>query len=152
MSRIEASRPHVFGMITTRASRHYTPVALRSFFAHTPFTASDRFILIDNDADFEVPADLPADAITVVRPAAPQGFARNANLLLAEARALEADLFLMNNDLVFPPGWLEPMAVPRRALLSPVSNAEATHSVGAFTTRPTMDLEEYAGHDAELAT
>jgi GT2 family glycosyltransferase/glycosyltransferase involved in cell wall biosynthesis len=146
----EPPRANVFGMITTSASAHYTPVALRSFFAHTPFGHGDKFVLVDNDGDFVLPADLPASQITIVRPTRPQGFARNANALLAEARALGADLFLLNNDLVFTSGWLEPLLANRRALLSPLSNAELTRSAGALTTRPTMDLDEYVGREADL--
>jgi GT2 family glycosyltransferase len=137
-------------MMTTSASRHYTPVALRSFFTHTLLDSGDRFILIDNDGDFVLPDDVPAASIAVVRPGKPQGFAKNANFLLAEARAHRADLFLLNNDLVFTSGWLEPLAVNRRALLSPLSNAQLSRTAGAFTTRPAMDLEDYAGHEAAL--
>src|SRR5690349_5034859 len=109
---------HLFGMITTSASRHYTPVALRSFLAHTPLAAGDRLVLIDNDGDFELPADVSSERITIVRAAAPQSFARNANVLLGEARSAGADLFLLNNDLVFTPGWLEPLTADRHALTS----------------------------------
>ena len=141
---------HLFGMITTSASRHYTPVALRSFFAQTPLQDGDRVVLIDNDGDFVLPEDLPVARLTVVRPKTPQSFARNANTLLADARAHGADLWLMNNDLVFTSGWLEPLLANRRSLLSPLSNAELSRTAGGFTTRPTMDLEEYTGHEADL--
>jgi GT2 family glycosyltransferase len=137
-------------MITTAASRHYTPVALRSFFTHTPLTADDRFVLIDNDGDFELPEDIPADRVTLFRPKSPQGFARNANVLLAYARTHQADLLLMNNDLVFTSGWLEPLLVSRRSLLSPVSNAQISARAATFTTRPAMDLDDYRGHEAAL--
>jgi len=146
-----ASRlPRVFGMVTTSASRHYTPVALRSLFAHTPLGDDDRVILIDNDGDFALPDEVPAARITVVRPDTPQGFARNGNLLLAEARGRGADLFFLNNDLVFTSGWLDPLVVDRRALLSPVSNAEVAHSAGALATQPAMDLSDYVGREADL--
>ena len=145
-----ARRPTVFGMVTTAASRHYTPLALRSFFAHTPLSEGDRFVLIDNDADFELPADVPADRITLIRPETPQGFAANGNLLLREARAHGADLFFMNNDLVFTRGWLEPLLADRAALFSPMSNAQVTGSAGRFTLQPFMDLEDYTGHEAAV--
>ena len=144
-------RPYVFGMITTAASRHYTPVALRSFFAQTPFGSDDTFFLIDNDADFDLPDDL-AGRVRVVRPAKPQAFARNANLLIAEARRRGADLFLMNNDLVFTPGWHDAMAADRRALMSPLSNAQLTRQSGTFTTQPLMDLSEYLGYESNVET
>jgi GT2 family glycosyltransferase len=141
---------NLFGMITTAASRHYTPLALRSFFAHTLLAAGDRVVLVDNDGDFVLPDDIPRDRLQLVRPAAPQSFACNANMLLADARAAGADLFLLNNDLVFPTGWLEPLLADRKALLSPLSNAQVTRSAGTFTTEPAMDLEAFTGHDADL--
>ncbi len=137
-------------MITTTASRHYTCAALRSFFACTPHHLIDDFILIDNDGDFVLPQNLPCDRITVFRPASPQSFARNANECLARARERGADLFLLNNDLVFTAGWLEPMLADRRALLSPLTNAQVAHSAGALSTRPEMDLADYIGHEADL--
>src|SRR5690606_14022156 len=129
-----------FGMMTTAASCAYTPVALRSFFAHTTLAEGDRLVLVDNDGDFELPTNVPAGRVTLVRPERPQSFARNANLLLAEARRSGADLLLLNNDLVFTSGWLDPLLADRRALLSPMSNAELSRSSGALTTRPAMDL------------
>jgi GT2 family glycosyltransferase len=137
-------------MVTTAASREYTPVALRSFFAHTPLVEGDCFLLIDNDGGFVLPDDLPPHLITVVRPDAPRGFAGNGNVLLAEARARGADLVFLNNDLVFTSGWLAPLVADRRALLSPVSNAQVAGAADGFVTQPTLDLEDYTGHEAQL--
>jgi O-methyltransferase/8-demethyl-8-(2,3-dimethoxy-alpha-L-rhamnosyl)tetracenomycin-C 4'-O-methyltransferase len=141
---------NLFGMITTSRSREYTPVALKSFFERTPLKRDDRFILIDNNGDFVLPDEVPAERLTVVRHAEPQGFARNANLLLAEARKGQADLFLLNNDLVFTSGWLEPLLSSRRALLSPMSNAEVAYAAGALRMQPAMDLSDYVGHESDL--
>jgi GT2 family glycosyltransferase len=143
---------NLFGMITTSGSRDYTPLALRSFFSRTPLGTSDRLILIDNDADFVVPDDVPRQRLTVVRPERPQGFAVNANMLLAEARQCEADLFLLNNDLVFTSGWLTPFLKDRRSLLSPLSNAQVNHSHRGLTTRTVMNLDDYIGREADLET
>jgi GT2 family glycosyltransferase len=140
----------LFGMVTTAASRRYTPLALRSFFARTPLGERDQLLLIDNDGDFALPAGLPAGRVTLVRPEAPQGFARNGNLLLREARTRGADLFFLNNDLVFTTGWLEPLLADRKALLSPLSNAQVAGRAGSFATQPCMDLEDYTGHEAAV--
>jgi hypothetical protein len=147
-----AVRGHVnlFGMITTSGSSAYTPVALRSFFARTTLGPNDRFVLIDNDADFALPDDVAAARVTIVRPPTPLGFAQNANHLLIEARKSAANLFLLNNDLVFTGGWLEPLLTDRRALLSPLSNAQITHSAGRLKTEPAMDLHDYVGREADL--
>ena len=142
--------PNLFGMVTTAASRDYTPLALRSFFTHTPLGDGDRVILIDNDGDFDLPADIPTDRLSVVTPGQPQGFAQNGNLLLREAKARGADLFFMNNDLVFTAGWLEPLLVERKALLSPVSNSEVAGVAGTFATQRAMDLEDYIGHETAV--
>ena len=144
--------PHLFGMITTAASRHYTPLALRSFFEHTPLAEGDRVVLVDNDGDFVLPDDIPSERVTLFRPKSPQGFARNANVLLAFARKHQADLVLMNNDLVFTGGWLDPLVTDRRSLLSPVSNAQISGRAGTLTTQPAMGLEEYLGHENDLET
>ena len=87
-----------------------------------------------------------------MRRPAPESFAGNANLLLAEAKSRGADLFLMNNDLVFTPGWLGPMTADRRALLSPLSNAQLTRHAGTFTTQPLMDLTDYIGYESNVET
>jgi GT2 family glycosyltransferase len=150
MSQPTGRRAHLFGMITTAASRHYTPVALRSFFTCTPLGDRDHLLLIDNDGDFALPEDVPADRITLVRPHKPQGFARNANTCLAEARTRKADLFLLNNDLIFTTGWLDPLLADRRALLSPMSNAQITRSAGSWLTQPAMTLSDYAGHEGDI--
>src|ERR1051325_2349202 len=122
--------PHLFGMITTAASRHYTPVALRSFFAHTALGDNDHVVLVDNDGDFVLPEEIPASRVTLFRQKSPQGFASNANVPLAYGRKRQADLVLMNNDLVFTGGWLEPLLTDRRSLLSPVSNAQVSAQAG----------------------
>ncbi len=51
--------PHVFGMVTTRASADYALPALTTFFDHTPWHEGASFLLIDNDACFD-PTWLPA--------------------------------------------------------------------------------------------
>jgi GT2 family glycosyltransferase len=137
-------------MVTTAASRHYTPLALRSFFARTPLGVDDRVILIDNDGGFELPADLAAATLEVVTPPAPRGFAANGNFLLQEARVRGADLFFLNNDLVFTTGWLDPLRVDRHALLSPLSNGQVGARTATFATQPWMDLEDYLGHEATV--
>ncbi len=142
------SAPLVFAMITTRASRAYTPLALRSFFEHTPDRVIDRFLLIDNDGSFD--AEGPAGDLTIVRPPAPRGFAQNANAALDEARARRTSLCLLNNDLIFTAGWFEPLLEDRRALVAPVSNAQVTYDIDGWITKPGMDVSDYAGHEAQL--
>jgi GT2 family glycosyltransferase len=141
---------NLFGMISTEASREYTNLALRSFLARTPEEHVGGILLIDNDANYELPNDIPPDRVSVLRSEHPLGFAQNANRLLAQARAMGADLFLLNNDLVFTDGWLEPLLNDRRSLLSPMSNGQVTYTIGAWSTRPEMNMRDYEGHESDL--
>ena len=141
---------NLFGMITVSASRDYAVLALRSFFRHTPAERIGAFVLLDNDGDFEWPADVPTEHVTVLRNASPLGFAANANVLLGRAREHGADLFLLNNDLVFTAGWLDPLLADRPAILGPVSNAELPYRTATFALQPVMALADYVGHEDEL--
>ncbi len=138
-----------FGMVTTTASAQYTPHALRSCFAHTPFAPADRFFLIDNDGDYIPTPDQPA-AVTLIRNPQPLGFAANMNQIMRLARADKADLLFLNNDIIFIPGWLEGLSYRGPAISAPMSNLQVQARCGAFELRQYMDLPEYAGHDAEL--
>ena len=141
---------NLFGMITVSASRDYVTVALGSFFQHTPAGCIDAFVIVDNDGDFEWPDELSTERVTIVRRESPAGFAANANLLLGHARARGADLLLLNNDLVFTPGWVEPLLADRPAILGPVSNAERPYRTGTFALQPAMALADYVGHESDL--
>jgi GT2 family glycosyltransferase len=141
----------LFGMITTAASRDYTAVALRSFFAYTPADQIEAFVLIDNDGDYTLPADLPRERVALLRHDSPLGFAQNANVLLAHAREQRADLMLLNNDLVFTAGWFEALLGGRPAIVSPLSNAESPRTTPRFALPPSLDLADFAGHEADLA-
>jgi len=137
----------VFGMVTTSRSHAYTPHALRSFFRHTPFASTDRFILIDNDATYRGEAH---SAITLLQNLQPVGFAGNVNQAMRLAAEHRADLIFLNNDMIFTPGWLEPLLVHHPALVSPMSNWRIQYLLGDFNCLRTLDLEDYLGHEAAL--
>ena len=99
---------NVSGMVTTRPSHAYTACALASFFQTTPFGADDRFVLIDNDGTYGPPPDAWPQVTYLANPV-PYGFAANVNQVLRLARACGADLFFLNNDLIFTPGWFAPL-------------------------------------------
>jgi GT2 family glycosyltransferase len=140
---------NVFGMVTTGPSHAYTPYALASFFQTTPFGADDRFVLIDNDGTYgPPPAAWPQ--VTYLANPVPAGFAANVNQVLRLARSCGADLFFLNNDLIFPPGWLEPLQVREPALLSPVSNFQFPVRVSDWWCGPLLDLADYLGHEDQL--
>jgi hypothetical protein len=140
----------VYGMVTTQASQTYTPYALGSFFEATPFGPDDRFFLVDNAVHGHFPQ--PADPrVTAIRNPQPVCFSANVNQIVRLSRAAHADLIFLNNDLIFPPGWLAPMLAQPRALLSPVSNFQCPYRTPTWDCAPFLDLENYLGHEADFA-
>jgi GT2 family glycosyltransferase len=135
-------------MVTTRHSEAYTAHALRSFFQSTPFAADDRFLLIDNDGTYNTPMEEPR--VTLVRNAVPLGFAANVNQVMRIAREHCADLFFLNNDLIFTPHWLEPLLIGLPAVVCAVSNAQHPERVNGWECGPVLDLADYLGHEDAL--
>jgi GT2 family glycosyltransferase len=140
-----------FAMVTTRGSSAYTPRALNSFFANTPLSAGDEFFLIDNDGAY-VPGSPPHDRINLIRNPTPLGFAANVNQAMRLAGAKRADLFFLNNDIIFTPDWLAPLCNPTPApsIVSPLCNQQLPHRNGAFQCRGSMELSDYLGHESAL--
>lgn len=137
---------NLFGMTSTRSSRAYTQYALTSFFKHTPFDSRCRFVLIDNDNTGELHPDFPQ--VEIQRNSVPLGFAENSNYFIREARKLKADLYLLNNDLIFTDGWSEALEHSDNAITSPVSNREMPYSSDVFTAKVAMELSDYLGNEA----
>ncbi|MFN8390537.1 MAG: hypothetical protein U0136_09630 [Bdellovibrionota bacterium] len=137
----------IFAMITTKHSGDYTPYAVGSFFTHTPFSPVDRFFLIDNDRSGVT--GLPA-SVNVIENPQPLSFAANVNQMLRVATEESADLFFLNNDLIFTEGWLNPLAAQLPALLSPLSNREVQYETEGFTWKNALSLTDYIGREREL--
>lgn len=129
-------------MVTTSASSAYTAVALRSFFANTAFTEDDQFLLIDNDGGLTPDQGVGA-RVEIITNSAPKSFAANANMALFRAAQVSGNFFFLNNDLVFTPGWLEPLLEDTPALLSPVSNAELPYEWRGHKLGFALNLEDY---------
>ena len=125
-------RPRLFAMVTTKKSRDYTPHALRTFFETTPLRDVDRVVLINND-DPNAAELIPSNTtITeLINNTAPQGFAKNANEMIAQALASGSDLFFMNNDIIYTDNWLTPLLGNDHAILSPISNREVQYAGSA---------------------
>jgi GT2 family glycosyltransferase len=142
--------PRLFGMVTTAASADYTPHALTSFFQTAELGENDRLVLIDNDASYR--GSVPSGgAVQVLVNDAPKSFAENVNTAIALADQHEADVYFLNNDVIFTPHWLDDLAIAADdALLSPFSNGEMQHSLGDFKCRFMMDYADYAGHETQL--
>lgn len=146
----------VFAMVTTERSRRYTEFALQSFFAATPLSPSDRFVLIDNDSTYTIPSSVSPLPIEIIRNARPRSFAENANAAAGLAIGAKTDLFFLNNDIIFSPRWYAPVIeAPQNALLVPLSNREIQYTLprsdgAAFSLSMTMELESYLGHEQEF--
>src|SRR5204862_2667627 len=104
---------------------------------------NDLFVLIDNDANYR--GSLPAGApIRVMANDGPKGFAENVNQAIALADERNADVYFLNNDIIFTPQWLDDLAsAADDALVSPFSNGEMQHSLGGFKCRLLMDYSDY---------
>ncbi len=151
---------NVFGMVTTAKSSQYTPYALGSLRENTTFGPNDRVILIDNDNSFDKSVQSFPN-LHVISNSSPKSFAANMNYLLNEAKTRGADAFLLNNDLVFTPGWAEPLLECADAIVAPLSNREVQyelqvrvkktgHATGGLHLNMVMDLDELKGHEHAL--
>jgi GT2 family glycosyltransferase len=137
-----------FGMVTTKRSRRYTAPALSSFFRHTEVSSNDRFLLIDNDGDFELPTSY--SHVELIKRERPCSFAANVNLVIRRAADKRADVVFVNNDIIFTPNWLRPLAVSNKAVLIPMCNQQHPYERGQLRLRTIMDWEEYADRQEEL--
>jgi hypothetical protein len=137
-----------FGMVTTSRSHRYTSAALESFFRHTELSGADRFVLIDNDGDFDLPPSCSrAELIKCERP---RSYAANVNFLIKQAAAVKADVVFLNNDIIFAPGWLAPLCTTDQAILLPLCNQYVLYQRGGLKLESEMDIEQYAGHEDEF--
>lgn len=135
-----------FGMVSTRHSVEYTAVAIESFFRTTRLEGDDRFFLIDNDGSLDLTI---LGQVTLLRERE-RSFAQNVNRIMAEAEERGADLYFLNNDLVFTPHWIDPLLSVENTLLSPLSNREAQYHEKGLTCSITMDLPQYRGREAQV--
>jgi len=138
-----------FGMVTMRSSAAYTPYALQSFFECTKLDSGDRFYLIAND-DSVAPAMLSNPAINLIQNTSPLGFATNVNRIMRLAAAHEADLYFLNNDLIFTLGWCDALNVPEPAILSSVTNWNYPYRTENFACKRVMELSDYIGHETAM--
>jgi len=137
-----------YGMVTTEGSSAYTPHALHSFFGTTELMPTDKFYLIDNDGNFD--SDDFSEKLEVIRNETPKSFAQNVNQIMRLAAAARADLFFLNNDLIFTPGWNPPLLVQAPVIFSPVSNREIQYETRSFTFRNVLSLDDYLSHLPEF--
>ncbi|HMO17728.1 MAG TPA: hypothetical protein PKA63_05530 [Oligoflexia bacterium] len=149
-----ASGPNIFGVVHVSSSGRYTREMLKSFFSHTLLETLDKFYIVDNDSSLDsfFPEGLESlypliNRITVDRP---RSFAENANGFLNHALECGGNLFLLNNDLIFSPGWLSPLKIEANAILSPVCNMQYRYSVDNFSLDLSMTFDQYLGNETKF--
>lgn len=121
-----------FGMVTTSASARYTMPALESFFHRTPLADEDQFFLVDNDNSWSESNTSFGGKVQVLKNKAPLGFAANANQIITRAVAAGADLYFLNNDLIFSAGWIDALAESGDTIASPLSPREIHYAASVF--------------------
>lgn len=141
---------NVFGMVTTRSSAQYTEYALHSFFENTHLEQGDLFFLIDNDRSYEIEQANNYPDVKLISNPSPRSFAANVNQIMAIAGEKKANLFFLNNDLIFTPNWIDPLLVETQEILSPLSNREIAYAREGFRCKTVMSLSEYLGHEEAL--
>lgn len=142
----------VFAMVTTSSSSAYTRHALSSFFKYTELRPFDFFYLIDNDSDYEISNlgfDLPTN-FRLYKNSSAKSFAANANQGIEWAMEQGADLFFLNNDLIFSKNWLQPLLTPQRAILSPISNREILKKLNDFQWSNHLYLNDYLSRQIDF--
>lgn len=127
----------VYAMFASKSSNFYTRIALESFFKSTRLTRSDDFYLIDNDN--EGIYDYPT--LKIISNIAPKSFARNVNDIIELAAG--RDIIILSNDVVFTPGWAEPLSHYSNVLLLPCCNQTHIYSNGLLNLQNSMTLSEY---------
>ncbi len=139
----------LFGIISTSRSLEYTAYCVFSFLKYTPLRDQDCLIIIDNDNSLGELGQILRSirCVEIWCNEQPCGFAENANGFLLRALELQADLFLLNNDLIFSQNWLGPLLEDDRNILSAVSNREFSYSSKEIEISPAMSLQQYLGKE-----
>ena len=134
---------NVFAMVTTEDSSEYTPYALRSFWKYTKLGPDDEFYLIDNDGQFDksILKDFPL--VKLKTNESPKSFAENVNQIMLHAQKRQADIYFLNNDIIFTKDWFEPIDKVKTGIVSPVSNGEFQYEIDDYELKYCLPLEEY---------
>lgn len=140
----------LFGMVSTEASRLYTPKAVESFFSYTELAEGEKLLLIDNDGSLENSKLSGDKRIEFVKNKTPLSFSENLNASIK--RASGGDVYFLNNDLIFTPNWLDPLLPITDAIATPVSNREFQYIKDGLRCERYLSLEDYLGKERELLT
>jgi hypothetical protein len=135
-------------MVSTKSSKNYTPLAVESFLKHTPLKPNEKLIVIDNDESLVGATN--TDQLSFVAPPEPRSFAENFNWILAKAQKETADVYFLNNDIIFTPHWLLPLEPVENAIVTPVSNREYQYRRNGLNLDISCKLEDYLNNEAQL--
>ena len=142
---------NVFAMVSTEKSAEYTPYALKSFWEFTKIGADDEFYLIDNDGHFDKSILKDYPLVKLKTNDAPKSFAENVNQIMSYAQTKQADIYFLNNDLIFTEGWFEPIDKIKIGIISPVSNGEFQYKMDGFELLHFLSLEDYNSNKDKIA-
>lgn len=133
---------HLYAMISTKNSRHYTDLAVPSFLKSTKL-GSDEFYVIDNDSEGNY--DYGVEVQVNDRP---KSFAANVNDMIARAQG--RDVFVLSNDVVFTPRWDEPLRQYSNILTLPSCNQTHLYRShdGLLELKPSMAINELSSWEA----
>jgi GT2 family glycosyltransferase len=124
-------------IISTKKSEHYTQLAVDSFLQTTKLHKDDEFYLIDNDNT----GKFNHVNAQVINNSTPLSFSKNINNIIGLAE--NRDVVVLNNDIVFTPGWAEPLKSYSNAILLPCCNQTHTYASGDLIMEPTMTIDQY---------
>lgn len=137
-------KPHVYAMVTTKKSNHYTTIALESFFKNTQLGKLDQFYLIDNDACNIYKSNR---YITIENPV-PLNFSQNINQIINISQ--DRDIFFLNNDIVFTPNWNTALIQYDNVISIPACNQTHFYKSKNLQLNLTMYIDEFNNNFTEL--
>lgn len=129
-------------LISTASSLDYTIVTVDSLLTATELSPNDRILVIDNDGASSAALERFGKAIDIKRNQQPHSFAANVNQAIEVASGRKCDLFMLNNDLVLTPGWIEALEAEPRAISSPMSNREVQYEISIKVIASGLELAQ----------
>jgi len=138
----------IFAMVSTEPSKKYTPFAIESFLKFTPLRAGEKLILIDNDGSLRTPQ---TEFLSYSKPSKPRSFAKNFNWILTQAKKDNADIYFLNNDIIFTEDWILPLESVEDSIITPVSNREFQYRSDGLRLDVSCKLEDYLDNQEGLA-
>jgi len=138
----------IFAMVSTKASKDYTPTAIESFLSNTELLPDEKLVIIDNDKSLD--QSIQNQKISVIEPLKPRSFAENFNWVFSEAKKNSADIYFLNNDLIFTPDWLPPLSQVTDSIVTPVSNREYQYRKDGLRLDISCKLDHYLQNKEQL--